>query len=173
MTSGAPTDAEARQCPLGSDGRQPHHLHEVLILLVQSFILFSEPIDSTGQLIDTSAAFPHQHFLHFSTTSPALSGRIRLLDLLDRLTLAAAYHHRSSFICRTTGRACALCTAVAVAERAWIRASGRKVFVRPEGYPQNSFGYRDAELPRKFCIASSLRTWTKSMSALPPKADID
>src|SRR6516162_10486803 len=35
--------------------------------------------------------------------------------VLDRLTLAAA-HRRSSFICRTTGRARALVT-----ERAWIR----------------------------------------------------
>ena len=35
--------------------------------------------------------------------------------MLDRLTLAAV-SHRSSFICRTTGRACAL-----VAERAWTQ----------------------------------------------------
>jgi hypothetical protein len=33
--------------------------------------------------------------------------------VLDRLTLATA-HHRSSFICRTTGRACALVTERAV-----------------------------------------------------------
>ena len=40
---------------------------------------------------------------------------MQLLDLLDRLTLATAYHHRSSLICRITGRARALGY-----ERVWI-----------------------------------------------------
>src|SRR6516225_7920681 len=73
------------------------------------------PAYACSRLCASDAYRSHEDFLCFVATLAAIFAIIRLLDLLDRLTLAAA-HHRSSFICRTTGRACAL-----VIERARTR----------------------------------------------------
>jgi hypothetical protein len=53
--------------------------------------------------------------LHFAATPIPVFAIIALLDRAGPIDLATAYH-RSSLICRTTGRACALVT-----ERAWTR----------------------------------------------------
>jgi hypothetical protein len=47
-------------------------------------------------------AQPTKIFMHFSTTSPALFGRIQLLDCAGPIETLTAAYHRSSFICRTS-----------------------------------------------------------------------
>ena len=63
MTSGAPTDAEARQCPLGSvAGRHPHHLGQMVGLFIEPPVLFPQRSDGIGQFVHAFGACAQQYF---------------------------------------------------------------------------------------------------------------